>query len=669
MTVNMEMPGHQKAAWEETLTEPVLQLYEVRKTYMSGGEPLEVLKGVSLEVDRGEFLAIIGQSGSGKSTLMNILGCLDRASSGEYYIEGRNVAEFDDDELAALRRDTFGFIFQSYHLVPGASALENVELPAIYAGMAGEDRIDRAERLLTLLGLGHRLDYRPSQLSGGQQQRVSISRALMNGGSIILADEPTGALDSASGREVMRILRGLHADGHTIVVITHDPKIAQQADRVIEIQDGEIISDAPSEGGQSGQEEDQVLDLPAVPARGTGSALAGIGEAVRMAFRSLGASPVRTMLTLLGMVIGVAAVIVMLAIGSGSQQDVVNQIAAMGTNQILVQPGVPGQRAGPGSVATLVPSDAEAIGELSNIAHVIPEIRGTATARAGGASHQTNITATWPDFSEARNWPVVAGSFLEQEDEDVFAAVAVLGKTVRDTLFSQQEDPIGQYVLLNNNPFLVVGVMGEMGASTTGSDQDDVIFVPLSAGSHRLFGRTHLNSITVVVEDVALISQTEVAVQALLDERHGTRDTTIRNMTSLLEAAQETADTMTILLGSVAAISLIVGGIGIMNIMLVNVSERTREIGIRMASGARRSDILRQFSIEAVVVSGLGGLLGCLVGLGVSLGLQVFDVSMVLTLGPFILAFGSAFLTGLVFGWLPARKAAGLDPVVALTSA
>ncbi|MFD2236862.1 MacB family efflux pump subunit [Aureimonas populi] len=647
-----------------------LRLEGVRKSYPSGGERLDVLKGISLSIGEGEFVAIIGQSGSGKSTLMNILGCLDRPSAGRYFVGGRDVSELEGDELAALRRDIFGFIFQSYHLVPGASARENVELPAIYAGLGADERAERAERLLTLIGLGERMDHRPNQLSGGQQQRVSISRALMNGGSVILADEPTGALDTASGREVMALLRSLNADGHTVIVITHDPKIAAQADRLIEIEDGEIVSDTPSpEAGARAARASPAPPASAPPARRAASALAGLGEAVRMAFRSLAASPLRTALTLLGMVIGVAAVIVMLAIGNGSRQDVVERISAMGTNQILVRPGAPGQRVPGGVVATLVPADARAIAGLDNVAAVVPEIQGSVTARAGGADHQTTVTATWPDFSAARSWPVASGSFLEEEDEAGYAPVAVLGKTVRDALFAGGDDPIGQYVLLNNNPFLIVGVMGEMGASTMGSDQDDAIFVPLSTGSLRLFGQTYLRSLTVMVEDVSRISQTESEVQALLDGRHGTRDTNIRNMSSLLEAVQATAGTMTVLLGSVAAISLLVGGIGIMNIMLVNVTERTREIGIRMATGARQRDILRQFSTEAVVVSGLGGALGCLLGLGVSLALKAFGLSLVVTAGPFALAFGSAFLTGLVFGWLPARKAAGLDPAVALSGA
>ncbi len=638
-----------------------LELSHIVRRFDGGGEPVEVLKDVSLDIAPGEFVAIMGQSGSGKSTLMNILGCLDRPTSGQYRIGGRDVATLTADALADLRRDTFGFIFQSYHLIAGSSAVENVELPGIYSGMAAEARAARAEGLLTALGLADRLDHRPNQLSGGQQQRVSIARALMNGGSIILADEPTGALDSASGRDVMALLHRLHAAGHTIVVITHDRSVADEAERQIEISDGRIVSDSgrtPAEAAEA---------FPDAQAHG-GRGLSGFGEAARMAMRSLFAKPLRTLLTLLGMMIGVAAVIVMLAIGNGSRQDVVDRISAMGSNQLLVRPGSPGQRTPDGVTATLVPDDARAIAELPNVARVVPEIQGGVTLRANGVDYQSTASGTWPDFPEARNWPVDTGTFVMPQDEDSYAPVAVLGRTVAEVLFPQGQDPVGQYILVNSNPFLVVGTMSEKGASPMGSDQDDIVFVPLSTGGLRLFGQRHLRSISVVVEDTARIDETQAAIQDLLDTRHRVRDTTIRNMASLLTAVSETASTMTILLGSVAAISLLVGGIGIMNIMLVNVTERTREIGIRMATGASRGDILRQFNTEAVVVSAIGGGIGCVIGIGVALALQRFGISAVISPGPIALAFASAFLSGLVFGYLPARKAAAMDPAAALSS-
>ena len=659
--MNLHMPKMEAAPAARRVSPARLQLSGIVRRFDSGGAPVDVLKGVSLDIAPGEFVAIMGQSGSGKSTLMNILGCLDRPTSGQYRVGGRDVATLSPDALADLRRDTFGFIFQSYHLIAGSSAVENVELPGIYSGMAADARAARAEGLLAALGLADRLDHHPNQLSGGQQQRVSIARALMNGGSIILADEPTGALDSASGRDVMALLHRLHAAGHTIVVITHDRSVADEAERQIEISDGRIVSD-------TGRVPAQTANGPQDDGARGGRRLSGFGEAARMAMRSLFAKPLRTLLTLLGMMIGVAAVIVMLAIGNGSRQDVVDRISAMGSNQLLVRPGSPGQRTPDGVTATLVPDDARAIAELPNVARVVPEIQGSVTLRANGVDYQSTASGTWPDFPQARNWPLDTGTFVTPQDENSYAPVAVLGRTVTEVLFPQGQDPVGQYILVNSNPFLVVGTMSEKGASPMGTDQDDIVFVPLSTGGLRLFGQRHLRSISVVVEDTARIDETQAAIQNLLDQRHRVRDTTIRNMASLLTAVSETASTMTILLGSVAAISLLVGGIGIMNIMLVNVTERTREIGIRMATGASQGDILRQFNTEAVVVSAIGGGIGCIIGIGVALALQRFGISAVISPGPIALAFASAFLSGLVFGYLPARKAAAMDPAAALSS-
>ena len=638
----------------------LISLRNVTKTFFNDGFAVEVLHDVSLDIAAGEFVAIIGQSGSGKSTLMNILGCLDRPTGGEYLIDGEPVAGFDNDELAALRRRTFGFVFQSYNLIPTASARENVEVPAVYAGMSARDRQERAEALLSSLKLGDRLDHRPNQLSGGQQQRVSIARALMNGGRVILADEPTGALDSQSGEEVMALLRRMHREGHTVILITHSREVAEEADRLIEIRDGRILSDRrKARTPETAQPKQAGAD-------GAAAAIADVSEAVRMAMRALYANFFRTVLTLLGIVIGVGSVVAMLAIGTGAQNSVLDRISAMGSDLLLVRPSMANFRGGGGAPVSLIPADADAILELPNVAFAVPEMTSTVTLRYGNVDYQTTANGTVPQFPQAKSWSVASGEFINAADMEGYAPVAVLGQTVAKTLFADGRSPLGRYVLVNKIPFQVIGVMAEMGASAGGNDQDDTILVPLSTGSMRLFGQRNVRTITVQVEDAAAIDATQDAIQSLLDERHKKQDTQITNMSSVREAFTETSNTMKVFLGSVAAISLLVGGIGVMNIMLVSVRERTREIGVRMATGARRRDILVQFIIEALVVSAIGGAIGVVLGLGVGAAAGALGLPVSFTPGPVALAFACAFLTGLVFGYLPARHASHLEPAVAL---
>ena len=651
---------------------PVIELRGITRTFVTGGGvEVKALRGVDLKIHIGEFVAIVGQSGSGKSTVMNILGCLDKPTSGTYLFGGRDIRDFDADDLAWLRREAFGFVFQSYNLLPHSTALENVEIPAVYAGYSAEQRQVRAEALLTSLGLGNRMDHRPSQLSGGQQQRVSIARALMNGGNIILADEPTGALDSQSGIEVLALLKELARQGHTVIIITHDPAVADQADRVIEFRDGQVIADRATsttiETTTQNSGNTKLRDL--FLNRRIASSLTGIGEAIRMALRSLTSNIFRTFLTLLGIVIGVASVVAMLAIGEGARQEIVDRISSIGTNMLTLQPArIPGQRRT--SPSTLTFEDADAImASVPNIIGALPEIQGNYTVRFGRQDYQTTVTANSENMPLIRNWPLAQGVYFTREDSDTYAAVAVLGATVADEMFPDGGNPLGEYILIRNVPFQIIGVLTRKGGSGFGgSDQDDAVFVPLKTGALRLFGQQFARSISVAVEDINLINQTELDLTQFMTVRHGSQDFRVFNSAELLETVSASQDTFTMLLGSVAAISLLVGGIGVMNIMLVSVTERTREIGIRMATGARQSDILSQFLSEAIVVSAVGGVIGVALGVGTGLVLRRFDIAIEFTTTPMVLAFCCAAATGLIFGFTPARKAARLDPVVALAN-
>ncbi len=648
------------------MSAPLIELDGVSRVFPGGDAGVCALDAVSLSIMAGEYVAIMGPSGSGKSTLMNLIGCLDRPSAGAYRIAGREVSALSADALAALRRDTFGFVFQRYHLLADATALENVVIPAVYAGLPADQRAERGETLLGDLGLGDRTAHRPGQLSGGQQQRVSIARALVNDPPVILADEPTGALDSQSGADLLDLLDSLHAEGRTILVVTHDASVAARARRVIRIRDGHVVADERNPGPEAVAAAAPVQPVMRPDGAADGGISGDVSEAARMAMRSLKANPFRTALTLLGVIIGVASVVAMLAIGEGGKRQVMARIQAMGTNLLLIRPGAPGTHRA--DVITLRNGDAEALTDVANVDIVAPERSNTLTLRFGNVDHKAEIKGTWAGFARARDWNLEDGIFFTDEDVRTYAAVVVLGRTVAAHLFGG-DSGVGRYVMIRNVPFLVIGVLETKGATTYGTDMDDVALIPLTTGQSRLFGREHLSSVMLHVADTAVAGETQREVRALLLERHnGVEDFQIRNTAAILKAAENTQNSLTVLLGAVALISLLVGGIGVMNIMLVGVTERTGEIGIRMATGARMRDILLQFNTEAVVVCGLGGLLGVGIGLLAAIVCRLLGMPVVFSPWPSVLAFACAFLTGLVFGFLPARKAARLDPVAALSS-
>ncbi len=652
--------------------QPLLEVKNLTREFPAGESTVQILKGVDLAIYPGELVAIVGQSGSGKSTLMNILGCLDKPTSGSYRVNGRETRELEPDELAQLRREYFGFIFQRYHLLGDLTAAGNVEVPAIYAGADADERHQRAEKLLTDLGLGEKTQIRPSQLSGGQQQRVSIARALMNGGDVILADEPTGALDKNSGIEVMRILRELNAQGHTIILVTHDHNVAKSASRIIEISDGNIISDQPNtpETEDAPLEKQQLQRNTQKKISSWRSAVDRLGEAFRMALLAMNAHRMRTFLTMLGIIIGIASVVSVVALGNGSQKQILENISSLGTNTITVYQGRGfGDNSRSSQVRTLIPADADALAEQPYVDGVSPSVNTSVTGRFKEIEASTTVNGVSEDFFYVRGLDFNSGQPFDRSSVRTQAQDVVIDTNTQKTFFSDGSNPVGQVILLGSVPSRIIGVVDAQQGMGGNADSLNV-YLPYSTVLSRMLGQSHVRSIIVRIKDEYPSAAAENAILSLLVQRHGAQDVFTQNADSIRETIQQTTATMTLLISAIAVISLVVGGIGVMNIMLVSVTERTQEIGVRMAVGARQSDILQQFLIEAVLVCILGGILGVLLSLGIGQLITQFaggTFQMAYSTTSIVAAFICSSLIGIVFGFIPARNAARLNPVDALS--
>ena len=649
---------------------PLISLNGVSRRYPSGDDFTTVLNHINLTIQHGEMVAIVGASGSGKSTLMNILGCLDRPSDGTYLISGNETSELSPDELAQLRREHFGFIFQRYHLLGELNAVDNVEIPAIYAGRNREERRERATEILERLGMGNRMHHRPNQLSGGQQQRVSIARALINGADVILADEPTGALDSHSGEEVLGILQELNREGHTIIIVTHDRNVAERANRIIEISDGEIIADNVTEFSKN---SDEVLieadEKKQIKPRFFNGWRDRFVEAFLMALRSMNAHRMRTFLTMLGIIIGTASVVCVVALGQGSQKKILEQISDLGTNTLYISPGRGFGDLKAAQITTLTINDAQELAKMPYIIGATPSVLATSTVRVGSKEVSVSVNGVGEQYFLTRNSKLVEGRFFDHKGISDLAQDALLDENAKKTLFPYESGPVvGKTVLLKEVPVRIVGVVKaeERGMA---SAQNIEIYLPYTTVQTRMTGSRSLKSIIVRVADTMAPSEAEKLVADFLTLRHREKDFFIFNTNSLQKTIEATTATLALLVASIAGISLFVGGIGVMNIMLVSVSERINEIGVRMAVGARQSDILQQFLIESVIVCLIGGLSGILIAVGFGVLFAQFNsmFQLIYSSTSIIVALLCSSLIGVGFGFIPARNASKLDPVVALS--
>lgn len=655
----------------------LLSLKDIRRSYPSGEGQVEVLHGINLEIKRGELTAIIGPSGSGKSTLMNIIGCLDKPTSGSYEVDGRSTSGMNPDELAELRRNFFGFIFQRYHLLSHLSAAENVQVPAIYSGSDSNFRYQRSQQLLERLGLGTRSAYRPSQLSGGQQQRVSIARALMNGGQIILADEPTGALDTKSGEEVMKILQELNAQGHTVILVTHDPRIAAHAHRVITIKDGNIESDLINKNQtlfvntqenikKASLDESSSLENQNKIINKVREVSERLREAGLMALRSMVSNRMRTLLTMLGIIIGIMAVVMVVALARGASDNIISNISSMGTNTISVMPGERMGDVRSNKVQTLKVSDLNALQGQPFVDSASPVVQSSVLLRRYNIENNATVYGVNSEYFRVYGMEIARGRMFSELESSSNAQVCVIDATTAKNMF-MGSDPLGQRILLNDLPLTVIGVLTDKELAFRRPDAM-YLYAPYSTIMHRLSRINYLSTIIVRIAPGFSTAVAESSLISLLKIRHGRKDFFVQSSDTIMKSINEATSTFTLLISAIAVISLIVGGIGVMNIMLVSVTERTREIGIRMAVGARRSDIMSQFLIESVVVCITGGLLGVVMSMSVGKIIKLFfpAVPLSFSLTSIVVAVLTSCLIGMIFGYMPARGAARLDPIEAL---
>lgn len=654
-------------------TNEIIRLENIRRNFIVGSETVHALRGVNFTINSGEFVTIMGTSGSGKSTLLNILGCLDTPTSGEYYLDGISVRSMGKNERSVLRNRKIGFVFQSYNLLPKTTALENVELPLMYnSSISAKERHKLASKALDAVGLSERKNHKSNQMSGGQQQRVAIARALVNDPVIILADEATGNLDTRTSFEILVLFQELHARGRTIIFVTHNPELSAYSSRNIVLRGREsnlryterktsigFGNAAKTTGGN--RLRNNIMNLT---------------NLTKIALKALNNNKLRCFLTMLGIIIGVASVITMLAIGQGSKRSIREQISEMGSNMIMIHPGNMergGVRQDASSMQTLKLNDYKSISEQAEyVSACSPSVNSSGQFIYGANNYPSTIYGITEDYLDIRKISLEEGSMFTPQDVITSAKVCLIGKTITDNLFPNGESPIGKVIRFNKIPLKVIGTLTPKGYNSMGMDQDDMVLAPYTTVQKRILAITYLQGIYCSALSEELTPQATEEISEILRKNHKIKegeddDFEIRSQEELSSMLSSTTDMMTILLACIAGISLLVGGIGIMNIMYVSVTERTREIGLRMSIGARGIDILAQFLIEAVLISVTGGIIGVVFGVGASVIVNVlFKWPVYVQAYSVILSFFVCTITGIFFGWYPARKAANLDPIEAI---
>lgn len=653
----------------------MIELKNISKTYQTGKIAFQALKNVDLKIEQGEFVAIMGASGSGKSTLLHILGFLDPPDDGEYLFLGQNVAKLKEGTITKLRNKVAGFVFQQFHLLPGLKAHENVSLPLIYGG--NRDIKHKSLEKLTAVGLKDRSEHVPNELSGGERQRVAIARALVNDPLVIFADEPTGNLDTASESEIMKIMNGLHEKGITIIMVTHEMEIAEHAQRIITMRDGKIISDVSKAKNKvnikktknihSNIAEDIINEKKKLSPN-----QAEWIDHIKQAFRSIRVNKLRSFLSMLGILIGVAAVIAMLALGKGATSSIEKDLSRLGSNLLIVMPGnrsEGGVSMGTGASSRFTEADLAVIKNIPSVKRASGVISGKAQVVYSNKNWRTSISGTDVDYSQMRVIEPNIGRYFNEKEQLARERVAVIGATIVDKLYGT-EDPLGKNIKINKVNFKVVGILPSKGFSG-GRDENDVIYIPLSTAMYRLMGEKYLNQIQIEVDKKENIESTKQEVTTIINQLHKWQAidnmVMIRDMAEIQDAIKGTVKTISLLLGIVATIALFVGGIGIMNIMLVSVTERTREIGLRKAIGAGKKDIMNQFLVEAVIITVVGGILGVILGWLISLLISFFakwatEISLI----SILVSTGFSVVIGLIFGLWPAKQAANLKTIDAL---